>query len=116
METGSFQKEEKEEEEEKQTGTVSRGLLFVAPTHSVAWQPRSAKPGNGQTLFETGYGLASSDLSQPGSVKHLTSNTPADHNLTNEECRDMLPMFFSDIYPRVDRSFFFSLYLSCFFD
>lgn len=115
METGSkvaalLQEEEAvaslEAQEQKQTGTVLHGLCFVGPTHSAVWQTQSAKRGSEQTLFATGSGLSSSDLSQPGSVRHLTSQSLADHELTNEECRDMLAMFFSDIYPSRERFLF----------
>lgn len=96
-------------QEQKQTGTALHGLCFVGPTHSDVWRTPSAKRGKEQTLFATGSGLSSSDLSQPGSVRHLTSENLADHELTNEECRDMLVMFFSDIYPSPER-FSLSLY------
>jgi hypothetical protein len=99
LDTNMEQERPKEEEEEKQTGMALNGLLFVGPTHSVDWQTPSVKLGSEQTLFGTASGLTSSDLSLPNSVRHLTSQTDADHQLTNEDCREMLPLFFSDIYP-----------------
>lgn len=82
-----------------QIGKASSGLWFTKAESLDDWQRPPEKPGKGQTLFATGSGLISSDLSQPGSLRHLTNENDPNVVLTNEEYCDILRIFFSDIYP-----------------
>lgn len=83
----------------QQTGRASNGLWFTKADCLDEWQRQPEKPGKGRTLFATGCGLTSSDLSLPGSRRNLTNELDPAVVLTNEEYYDMLRIFFSDLYP-----------------